>query len=116
MVSSPLTEVIEAGRAQALKPVADRIAAAEDFLRAEVAAGRTHLPAGRNVLRIQAALRRRAGADRRPGPTPHAVVTTGNFRSSFPSRRCRESTMRKTAKSLLNPTIAYKSDTSVAAP
>jgi len=46
MVSSPLTEIIEAGRARALKPVADRIAAAGNFLRAEVAADRTHLPAG----------------------------------------------------------------------
>jgi uracil-DNA glycosylase len=51
MVSRPLTEVVEAGWAQALEPVADRIAAMGDFLRAEVAAGRTYLPAGENVLR-----------------------------------------------------------------
>jgi uracil-DNA glycosylase len=47
----PLEEVVEAGWAQALAPVADRIAAMGDFLRAEVAAGRRYLPAGVNVLR-----------------------------------------------------------------
>ena len=51
MVSRPLTEVVEAGWAQALEPVADRIATMGDFLRTEVAAGRTYLPAGENVLR-----------------------------------------------------------------
>ena len=35
----------------ALEPVADRIAAMGDFLRAEVAAGRRYLPSGENVLR-----------------------------------------------------------------
>jgi uracil-DNA glycosylase len=47
----PLTEIVEAGWAQALEPVADRIAAMGEFLRAEIAAGRTYLPAGPNVLR-----------------------------------------------------------------
>jgi uracil-DNA glycosylase len=47
----PLTEVVEAGWADALAPVADRISAMGDFLRAEVAAGRRYLPAGENVLR-----------------------------------------------------------------
>jgi len=47
----PLTEVVEAGWVQALEPVADRIAAVGDFLRAEVAAGRTYLLAGGNVPR-----------------------------------------------------------------
>ncbi|OKI30415.1 uracil-DNA glycosylase [Saccharothrix sp. CB00851] len=42
---------MEAGWAAALAPVADRIAAMGEFLRAEVAAGRTYLPAGENVLR-----------------------------------------------------------------
>lgn len=42
---------MEAGWAQALAPVADRIAEMGEFLRAEVAAGRTYLPAGENVLR-----------------------------------------------------------------
>jgi uracil-DNA glycosylase len=42
---------VEAGWAKALEPVAGQIAAMGDFLRAEVAAGRTYLPAGSNVLR-----------------------------------------------------------------
>src|SRR5215831_7386395 len=42
---------MDPGWARALAPVADRIAAAGDFLRAEVAAGRTYLPAGDLVLR-----------------------------------------------------------------
>lgn len=42
---------MEAGWAEALEPVAERIAALGDFLRAEVAAGRRYLPAGPNVLR-----------------------------------------------------------------
>ena len=51
MVGRPLSETVEAGWAQALAPVADKIAAMGDFLRAEVAAGRRYLPAGENVLR-----------------------------------------------------------------
>jgi uracil-DNA glycosylase len=46
-----LTEILEAGWAQALAPVADRIAAMGEFLRAEIAAGRRYLPAGEHVLR-----------------------------------------------------------------
>jgi uracil-DNA glycosylase len=46
-----LPEVVEAGWAEALAPVADRIAAMGDFLRAEIAAGRKYLPAGNHVLR-----------------------------------------------------------------
>jgi uracil-DNA glycosylase len=46
-----LHEVVEAGWARALAPVADRIAAMGDFLRAELAAGRGYLPAGTQVLR-----------------------------------------------------------------
>ena len=42
---------MDAGWAAALKPVAGRIAAMGDFLRAETAAGRGYLPAGANVLR-----------------------------------------------------------------
>ena len=42
---------MEAGWAEALAPVAGEIAAMGDFLRAEIAAGRTYLPAGDNVLR-----------------------------------------------------------------
>jgi uracil-DNA glycosylase len=46
-----LSEIVEAGWAEALAPVADRIAAMGEFLRAEIAAGRTYLPAGNHVLR-----------------------------------------------------------------
>jgi uracil-DNA glycosylase len=46
-----LAEIVEAGWAAALEPVAPRIAAMGDFLRAEIAAGRRYLPAGENVLR-----------------------------------------------------------------
>lgn len=51
MAARPLTELVEPGWAKALDPVAGRIAAMGDFLRAEIAAGRTYLPAGPNVLR-----------------------------------------------------------------
>jgi len=47
----PLAEIIDPGWAEALQPVAGRIAEAGDFLRAEVAAGRSYLPAGDKVLR-----------------------------------------------------------------
>jgi uracil-DNA glycosylase len=50
-VPKPLAEVVEAGWAEALEPVAGQIAAMGDFLRAEVAAGRRYLPAGENILR-----------------------------------------------------------------
>jgi uracil-DNA glycosylase len=46
-----LSQVVETGWAAALAPVAERIAAVGDFLRAEIAAGRRYLPAGENVLR-----------------------------------------------------------------
>jgi uracil-DNA glycosylase len=42
---------MDPGWARALAPVADQIASAGDFLRAEIAAGRSYLPAGDNVLR-----------------------------------------------------------------
>ena len=48
---SDLRSIIDDDWATALDPVADRIAAMGDFLRAEVAAGRTYLPAGNQVLR-----------------------------------------------------------------
>src|SRR5438045_4150016 len=51
MTGRPLSEIVEAGWAQALEPVAGRIAAMGDFLRAEVAAGRRYLPSGANILR-----------------------------------------------------------------
>jgi len=46
-----LADVVEDGWAKALAPVAGQISAMGDFLRAEVAAGRTYLPAGKNILR-----------------------------------------------------------------
>jgi uracil-DNA glycosylase len=51
MAARPLTELIAADWADALEPVAERIAAMGEFLRAEIAAGRGYLPAGENVLR-----------------------------------------------------------------
>jgi uracil-DNA glycosylase len=46
-----LSEIMDPGWAEALAPVADRIRAMGDFLRAELAAGRRYLPAGDKVLR-----------------------------------------------------------------
>jgi uracil-DNA glycosylase len=46
-----LSGIVEAGWAEALAPVAARITAMGDFLRAEIAAERTYLPAGDDVLR-----------------------------------------------------------------
>jgi len=51
MPALPLAELVEPGWASALEPVADQVAAMGAFLRAEIAAGRTYLPAGRHVLR-----------------------------------------------------------------
>ncbi|ONK16179.1 uracil-DNA glycosylase [Streptomyces sp. MP131-18] len=51
MAARPLNEIVEPGWATALAPVADRIAAMGEFLRSEIAAGRTYLPAGAHVLR-----------------------------------------------------------------
>jgi uracil-DNA glycosylase len=51
VAARPLNEIVEAGWAKALEPVAGRIAAMGDFLRAEIAAGRSYLPAGKDVLR-----------------------------------------------------------------
>jgi uracil-DNA glycosylase len=72
-VPRPLAEIIDPGWAAALQPVAERIAAMGDFLRAEVAAGRSYLPAGPNILRAFSAPLDRArvlvvGQD--PYPTP----------------------------------------------
>lgn len=48
---SALPDLIAPDWAEALAPVSDRIAAMGDFLRAELAAGRSYLPAGADVLR-----------------------------------------------------------------
>jgi uracil-DNA glycosylase len=47
----PLAELVEPGWATALALVAGQVAAMGEFLRAEIAAGRSYLPAGPNVLR-----------------------------------------------------------------
>lgn len=51
MSPKPLAELVAADWAVALEPMAPRIAALGDFLRAETAAGRRYLPSGENVLR-----------------------------------------------------------------
>ncbi len=51
MAARPLNEIVEPGWARALEPVAAQVAVMGDFLRAEIAAGRTYLPAGAHVLR-----------------------------------------------------------------
>jgi uracil-DNA glycosylase len=50
-MTRPLHELVAPDWAEALEPVADRIAEMGQFLRAEVAAGRSYLPAGADVLR-----------------------------------------------------------------
>jgi uracil-DNA glycosylase len=51
VTARPLTELVEAGWASALEPVADQVAKMGEFLRDEIAAGNRYLPAGPNVLR-----------------------------------------------------------------
>lgn len=51
MAPRPLHEIVESGWAKALEPVAGQITEMGDFLRAEIAQGRTYLPAGEHVLR-----------------------------------------------------------------
>ncbi len=51
MTRRPLPDLLAPDWAAALEPVADQVAAMGEFLRAEVAAGRTYLPAGADVLR-----------------------------------------------------------------
>ena len=50
-MTKPLAELVAPDWAEALAPVAGRIAAIGNFLRAELAAGRDYLPAGEHVLR-----------------------------------------------------------------
>ncbi len=77
MSPRPLTELVAPDWAAALRPVEPQITAAGQFLREELAAGRSYLPAGENVLRAFS----RPLADVRvlivgqdPYPTPgHAV-------------------------------------------
>jgi uracil-DNA glycosylase len=51
MAGRPLTEIMAPDWAAAMEPVAGRIAAMGEFLRAEIAAGRGYLPAGSQVFR-----------------------------------------------------------------
>ncbi|QSE95335.1 uracil-DNA glycosylase [Rhodococcus pseudokoreensis] len=51
MMAAPLSDLVEAGWAEALEPVSGRITEMGEFLRAEIADGREYLPAGENVLR-----------------------------------------------------------------
>lgn len=51
MSPRPLTELMSADWAAALEPVTGTVATLGDFLRAELAAGRSYLPAGPQVLR-----------------------------------------------------------------
>lgn len=51
MTARPLSELVDDGWARALAPVEDQVARMGEFLRAELAAGSTYLPAGPNVLR-----------------------------------------------------------------
>lgn len=50
-MNRPLHEIMAPDWAEALHPVADRIAAMGRFLREEIAAGRSYLPEGPNILR-----------------------------------------------------------------
>jgi uracil-DNA glycosylase len=109
-MAEPLRNIIDPGWADALQPVAGRIAAMGDFLRAEVAAGRRYLPSGDNVLRAF----RQPFADVRvlivgqdPYPTPgHAI---GLSFSVAP-------TVRRLPASLLNIFREYRDDLGYPAP
>jgi len=105
-----LEETVDSGWAAALAPVAGRIAAMGDFLREEVAAGRTYLPAGANVLRaFQAPLAdvRVLVVGQDPYPTPgHAIGL------SFAVDR----SVRPIPRSLSNIYRELKSDLGIALP
>jgi len=110
MAGRELQEIIDPDWARALEPVAGRITAMGEFLRAELAAGRRYLPAGENVLR---AFTQPFGAVRvlimgqDPYPTPgHAV---GLSFSVAP-------TVRRLPASLLNIFREYTSDLGYPAP
>lgn len=51
MTARPLSELVDAGWARALDPVAGQVGRMGEFLRGELAAGHRYLPAGSNVLR-----------------------------------------------------------------
>jgi uracil-DNA glycosylase len=110
VTSRDLSELVEAGWATALEPVAPQIAAMGDFLRSELAAGRRYLPAGENVLRafqkpfdeVRVLI---VGQD--PYPTPgHAV----GLSFSVPPE------LRRLPPSLLNIFREYQDDLGYPAP
>src|SRR5258707_4557119 len=110
MAARPLNELVDAGWAKALDPVAGQVAEMGDFLRAELAAGRGYLPPGPQVLR---AFQQPFGAVRvlivgqDPYPTPgHAV---GLSFSVAP-------TVRRLPPSLLNIFREYTDDLGYPAP
>jgi len=106
----PLAELVEPGWAQALADVSDQVARMGEFLRAEVAAGRSYLPAGPQVLRaftqpfdqVKVLL---VGQD--PYPTPGHPV--GLSFSVAPE-------VRPLPRSLLNIAKELQSDVGVPAP
>jgi uracil-DNA glycosylase len=51
VTARPLSELVEEGWARALEPVGPQVAQMGEFLRAELVAGHSYLPAGPNVLR-----------------------------------------------------------------
>jgi uracil-DNA glycosylase len=51
MAARPLSELVAPDWAEALQPVEAKITELGDFLRSEIAAGRSYLPAGNNILR-----------------------------------------------------------------
>ena len=110
MAARPLSELVDAGWAKALDPVAGRVAEMGEFLRAELAAGRGYLPPGPQVLRafqqpFDAVRVLIVGQD--PYPTPgHAV---GLSFSVAPE-------VRPLPESLVNIFREYSSDLNLPAP
>jgi len=110
MAARPLTELVAPDWAQALRPVEETITVLGAFLRAEVAAGRSYLPAGDNILRAF----RQPMADVRvlivgqdPYPTPGHPV--GLSFSVAP-------TVRRLPGSLVNIFTEYSADLGYPAP
>ncbi|MBO0824825.1 MAG: uracil-DNA glycosylase, partial [Actinobacteria bacterium] len=110
MAARPLTDLVASDWAEALRPVEERITELGEFLRTEVAAGRSYLPAGDNILRAF----RQPMADVRvlivgqdPYPTPGHPV--GLSFSVAPS-------VRRLPGSLVNIFTEYSADLGYAAP
>jgi len=110
MAARPLTELVAPDWAQALQPVEGKITELGDFLRAEVAAGRSYLPAGDNILRAfhqpMASVRVLiVGQD--PYPTPgHPIGLSFSVASS----------VRRLPGSLVNIFTEYSADLGYPAP